>query len=110
MAGETEKLRPVNSIFIPMLLSLYPIAGAYDRAELWLVERIKTGGNFDCGLSVADCGSETSPIRIPQPGTHNYQTTIKQLAAVRAIPESSSGRGTWRRSGEKASALPSQEF
>jgi len=37
-----------------MLLSLRPVAGAYNRDELWLVERIKMGGNFDCGLLIAD--------------------------------------------------------
>src|SRR5262249_49796093 len=43
MAGETEKLRPVNSIFIPILLSLAPDRGADNRARLWLVEATQNG-------------------------------------------------------------------
>src|SRR5262245_32634372 len=37
MAGETEKLRPVNSIFIPMLLSFTPGRGATGAVACWTV-------------------------------------------------------------------------
>src|SRR5499427_8618623 len=106
MAGETEKLRPVNSIFIPMLLSFTPgreatgavacqmalfVSTAFRRKVFGTKPfRLKAVLQTQFGLWLVEL------IDYQTAGLTRRSAPKRLLAAVRAIPEFSSGRGTWR--------------